>query len=108
MKRILILTLVLSVVAGLTSTAKEAVRPQNDNAASNDIVLTASAVTVFEIQEDSSSAYLVCLENAKQKSHQKAETETHASITSLLPEPITLAMLGLCGFTLRRRKAMSR
>jgi hypothetical protein len=103
MEKILILTLVLSVVVGLTATAAEAC-PQNDNAVSNDIVLTASTVTVFEIQDESGSAYIVYLEAASQPSDEKVDGTAHTAVAELLPEPITLAMLGLCGFMLSRRK----
>jgi len=123
MKKLLISIMVLGVVEGMVATTpvgteeeiwypplarpRQQAGPQNDNASSDDILLTASSITVIEIQGDSSSAYLVCLETAKQTSYKMADRVTHASIANLLPEPITIAMLGICGFTLRRRKMTS-
>ena len=101
MKKVLVLTLVLSVVGG--SGAAEACLSK-DKAVSTDIVLTAPAVTVFEIQADAGSTYIVCVETVSQPSDKKDDDAKYAAIIGLLPEPITIVMLGLCGFMLRRRK----
>ena len=61
MKRALVLMLALGVVEGLVVTAAPAEagirRPSNEIAASDNIVLTASAVTVLEIQDKSEQRF---------------------------------------------------
>jgi hypothetical protein len=113
MKRVLVSMLVLSVVEGLVATPAVGTEagiwyPLNVNAASDNVLLTASAVTVFEIQDAAGPTYIVCLESAAQPSDKPAERVTYTSITSLLPEPATIALLGFSGFLMRRRKMTSR
>jgi hypothetical protein len=118
MKRVLVSMLILSVVEGLVATAeagteagiwypplarpRQQAGPPNVNAASDNVLLTASAVTVFEIQDDAGPTYIVCLESATQPSDKPAERVTYTSITSLLPEPTTIAVLGLAGLLFHR------
>jgi hypothetical protein len=113
MKRVLVSMLVLSVVEGLAARASAEAEagiwyPPNDDAVSDNILLTASAVAVLEIQDDAGSTYIVCLETATQPSYKMADRATYTTIADSLPEPTTIAMLGLCGFMLGRRKMTSR
>jgi hypothetical protein len=113
MKRVLVSMLALSVVEGLAARASaeaeaEIWYPPNVNAASDNILLTASAVTVFEIQDDAGPTYIVCLEPATQTSYKMTDRVTYTTIANSLPEPTTIAMLGLCGFMLGRRKTTPR
>ncbi|MFH1371231.1 MAG: PEP-CTERM sorting domain-containing protein [Planctomycetota bacterium] len=136
MKRVLVSMLVLGVVEGLVAraavgtevgTAWHGLEAREDtapcqrhvgagrmavpllrNAASDNILLTASAVTVFEIQDDAGPTYIVCLETASQPSDKMTDRVTYAAIADSLPEPMTIAMLGLSGFALGRRKTTHR
>jgi hypothetical protein len=118
MKKLMSLILVLSVVEGLVATAeagteaglwypplarpRQQAGPPNVNAASDNVLLTASAVTVFEIQDDAGPTYVVCLESATQPSDKMTDGVKYATITSLLPEPTTIAVLGLAGLLFHR------
>ncbi len=111
MKKVLISMLVLGVpvlsaVERVEAAGAEAGirRPSNEIAVSDNIVLTASAVTVFEIQDNSGSVYIVCLEEAVQPPGKPDERVTNTAIINWLPEPTTVALLGLSGFLMRRRK----
>ena len=113
MKKLLILILVLNAVEGMVATPAVGTEagmwyPPNVNTASDNVLFTASAVTVFEIQDDAGPTYIVCLETATQPSYKMADRTTYATIANSLPEPTTIAMLGLCGLMLGRRKTTSR
>lgn len=107
MKRVLVSMLVLSVVEGMAQgliadTQARIWYPPNVNAASDNVLLTASAVTVFEIQDDAGPTYILCLESAAQPSDKMTGGVKYATITSLLPEPTTIAVLGLAGLLFHR------
>jgi hypothetical protein len=107
MKKLMSLILVLSAVEGLVARAAAGAEagmwyPTNGNCASDNILLTASAVTVFEIQDDAGPAYILCLENAAQPSDKMTDGVKYTTITSLLPEPTTIAVLGLAGLLFHR------
>ena len=106
MKKMLIAILVSAAAAVTTASGTETgiQYSSNFNAVSENVLFTATAVTVFEIQADAGPAYVLCLENAAQRPAEKTKSETYATITNLLPEPVTIALLGLSGFLMRRRK----
>lgn len=113
MKRVLALMFILSVAEGSVATTVVGTEagmwyPPNVNTASDDILLTASAVTIIEIQDDAGLAYIVCLETATQPSDKMTDRATYTTIANLLPEPTAIAMLGLCGLMLGRRKTTHR
>ena len=109
MNKVLISMLVLSVVKGMIATPISATEAgiwylPNENTGSDNALLTASAVTVFEIQADTAPTYILCLENAEQPSYKMTDGVKYATIGSLMPEPATIALLGFSGFLMRRRK----
>lgn len=107
MKKVLIAMLVSAAAVTTSTTASETEAGiwhlSNYKTASENVLFTASAVTVFEIQQDNGPAYVLCLENAAQPSLKKNKNNTYSSIINLLPEPMTISLLGLSGFLMRRR-----
>ena len=121
MNKLLVSIMILSLVEAMAAAGAGAGiwYPTNDNCASDNILLTASSVTVIEIQDDAGPTYIVCLESATQPSGKPsapgetspfggAERVTYTSITSLLPEPATIALLGFSGFLMRHRRNVRR
>ena len=109
MNKVVVTMVVLSVVEGLAATAAAGTEagvwcPPTVNVSADNVLLTATAVTVFEIQDAAGPAYIVCLEIAAQPQSKPAERAAYTSITSLLPEPATIALLGFSGFLMRRRR----
>jgi hypothetical protein len=78
--------------------------PPNVNAASDNILLTVSSATVIEIQDDTSSTYIVCLEPGTKTADKMPDGIMYTSISRFMPEPTTIALLALCGFLWGRRK----
>jgi hypothetical protein len=105
MKKMLIAILVSVAAATAVSGTETAIQySSNFNSVSENVLFTATAVTVFEIQNGTGPAYVLCLENAAQRPAEKIKSDTYASVINLLPEPVTIALLGLSGFLMRRRK----
>lgn len=114
MSPILVLSIVEAMAIGLAASAQAGIwypplarprqqaGPPNVNVASDNILFTASSVTVFEIQDDAGPTYIVCLESAAQPPYKPAEQVTYTSIVNLLPEPTTIAVLGLAGLLFHR------
>jgi len=107
MKKLLILVTVFSLAEADLATAAAGAEagmwyPTNGNCASGNILFTASSVTVFGIQDGASSTYIVCLETPTQPSDKMTGGVKYATITSLLPEPMTIAVLGLAGLLFHR------
>jgi hypothetical protein len=109
MKKVLVSIMVLSLVEATAAGAEAGIwHPTNDKAVPGNVLLTATAVTVFEIQTNGTPTYILCLENAAQPSDKMTIGVKYAAIANLLPEPATIALLGLSGFLMRRRKITSR
>jgi hypothetical protein len=72
------------------------------NTASDNVLLTASSVTIIEIQDNAGPTYIVCLEPIAQTAVNMPNGVTYTSIVNILPEPATIAVLGLAGLLFHR------
>ena len=118
MKKYVVTILVLCVIEGMVLWLAEPGRVQSPlspktGPVSGNSLLNAQIVTVIEVQSDNEPAYLVCLEITDNESqpipsagrpHCPSVPDKVLSNVNLFPEPVTIALLALCGLLLGGRR----
>jgi hypothetical protein len=106
MKKLMVLIMVVSTCA--SAKAGLSLSP-NDNPAVENVFLTEAPAVTICIQADDCVVYSVFIEPSNDKGQLGVHREPiYTSIAHLLPEPVTVAALGIAGLLIQRRKVTIR